>query len=211
MVVVAGRQSPRPRTNAFYGEQFLPAYQKQFGERPISVFNAHACDAFNILAEGIKRAATDDGGTLTIPRTKLKDEVYKTSNFKGLSGTITCTPTGDCATAVSIAVYKVPDWPIEGGTENPKPVFTETKTLRGGLGLGSGKMRRGASVSIPRRSAMSWLTGVPRQPRPPLGRGCGPRCVLVALALARRLHPRGGPAEPPAGRDLHRARRLPPP
>ena len=115
--------------NAFYGEEFLPAYEDQFGERPISVFNAHAYDAFNVLAEAIKKVATDDGGTLTIPRTKLKDEVYKTADYKGLSGTITCTPSGDCATAVSIAVYKVPDWPIEGGTENPKPVFTETKTL----------------------------------------------------------------------------------
>jgi branched-chain amino acid transport system substrate-binding protein len=35
--------------NAFYGQQFLPAYQKQFGERPISVFNAHAFDAANVL------------------------------------------------------------------------------------------------------------------------------------------------------------------
>jgi branched-chain amino acid transport system substrate-binding protein len=115
--------------NAFYGQQFLPAYQKQFGERPIAVFNAHAFDALNILAEALKRAGKDDGGTLTIPRTKLKDEVYKTSDYKGLSGTITCTPSGDCATSASIAVYKVPDWPIEGGTANPKPVFTETKTL----------------------------------------------------------------------------------
>jgi branched-chain amino acid transport system substrate-binding protein len=116
--------------NAFYGQQFLPAYQKQFGERPISVFNAHAFDAFNILADAIKKAATDDGGTLSIPRTKLKDEIFKTSNYKGLSGTVSCTPTGDCATAVSIAVYKVPAWPIEGGDENAKPVFTETKTLQ---------------------------------------------------------------------------------
>ena len=115
--------------NAFYGQEFLPAYQKQFGERPISVFNAHAYDAFNILAEAVKRAGKDDGGTLTIPRTKLKDELFKTSNYNGLSGTLSCTPLGDCATQASIAVYKVPDWPIEGGTENPKPVFTETKTL----------------------------------------------------------------------------------
>src|SRR6266508_4147394 len=115
--------------NAFYGQQFLPAYQKQFGQKPISVFNAHGFDAANILFEAIKRAATNEGGTLTIPRTKLKDEVYKTNNYNGLSGTITCTPLGDCATAVSIAVYKVPEWPIEGGTANPKPVFTETKTL----------------------------------------------------------------------------------
>jgi branched-chain amino acid transport system substrate-binding protein len=123
-------QTAQATKNAFYGQQFLPAYQKQFGERPISVFNAHAFDAFNILADAIKKTATDDGGTLTIPRTKLKDEIFKTSNYKGLSGTITCTPLGDCATAVSIAVYKVPDWPIAGGTENAKPVFTETKTLQ---------------------------------------------------------------------------------
>jgi len=123
-------QTAQATKNAFYGQQFLPAYQKQFGERPISVFNAHAFDAFNILADAIKKTATDDGGTLTIPRTKLKDEIFKTSNYKGLSGTITCTPLGDCATAVSIAVYKVPDWPIAGGSENAKPVFTETKTLQ---------------------------------------------------------------------------------
>jgi branched-chain amino acid transport system substrate-binding protein len=123
-------QSAQAEKNPFYGEQFLPAYKKEFGESPISVFNAHAYDALNILAEAIKKTAKDDGGTLTIPRTKLKDEVYKTSDYKGLSGTLTCTPLGDCATAVSIAVYKVPDWPIEGGTPNAKPVFTETKTLQ---------------------------------------------------------------------------------
>jgi branched-chain amino acid transport system substrate-binding protein len=122
-------QTAQANKNAFYGQQFLPAYKKEFGQSPISVFNAHGFDAFNILAEGIKRAATDEGGTLTIPRTKLKDEVFKTNDYKGLSGTLTCTPLGDCATAVSIAVYKVPAWPIEGGTPNPKPVFTETKTL----------------------------------------------------------------------------------
>ncbi len=101
--------------NAFYGQQFLPAYQKQFGQKPISVFNAHGFDAANILFEAIKRAATNEGGTLTIPRTKLKDEVYKTNNYNGLSGTITCTPLGDCATAVSIAVYKVPEVQAAGG------------------------------------------------------------------------------------------------
>jgi len=115
--------------NAFYGQQFLPAYQKQFGERPIAVFNAHSWDAFNVLAAAVKKVAKDDNGTLTIPRTKLKDEIFKTSNYNGLSGTLTCTPLGDCATQASIAVYKVPDWPIEGGSANPKPVFTETKTL----------------------------------------------------------------------------------
>src|SRR6266536_918692 len=116
-------------TNAFYGQQFLPAYQKECGTRPLSVFNAHAWDAMQILFTAIKSVAKDDNGTLTIPRTALKDAIFKTSGYKGLSGTITCTPLGDCATAVSIAVYEVPGIPVEGGTPNAKPVFTETKTL----------------------------------------------------------------------------------
>jgi branched-chain amino acid transport system substrate-binding protein len=116
-------------TNAFYGQQFLPAYQKEFGQTPISVFNAHAWDAAQILFAAIKKVAKDDNGTLTIPRTALKDAIFQTKDYKGLSGTLTCVPLGDCATAVSIAVYKVPAWPIAGGTANPKPVFTETKTL----------------------------------------------------------------------------------
>src|SRR6266536_932386 len=115
--------------NAYYGQQFLPAYQKEFGQRPVSVFNAHAWDAAQILFAAIQKVAKNDNGTLTIPRTGLKDAVYQTKDYKGLSGTISCTPLGDCATAVSIAVYKVPAWPIEGGSANPKPVFTETKTL----------------------------------------------------------------------------------
>ncbi len=117
-------------TNAFYGQQFLPAYQQEFGSRPLSVFNAHAYDAAQMIFTAIKAAAQDNNGTLTIPRTALKDAVYKTSGYKGLSGTLSCTPLGDCATAVSIAVYKVPAIPVQGGTPNPKPVFEETKTLQ---------------------------------------------------------------------------------
>ena len=115
--------------NAFYGQQFLPAYQKQFGTRPLSVFNAHAWDAMQILVTAIKQVGKDDNGTLTIPRTALKDAIFQTKDYKGLSGTLTCTPLGDCATAVSIAVYKTPGIPVQGGDLNAKPVFTETKTL----------------------------------------------------------------------------------
>jgi len=57
----------------------------------------------------------------------LRDAVQNTSNYQGVIGTLTCTPLGDCATSVTIGVYKVPDV----GFEDPsaKPVFTETKTL----------------------------------------------------------------------------------
>jgi branched-chain amino acid transport system substrate-binding protein len=114
--------------NAAYSQQFLAAYQQQFGTQPVSEFHAHAFDGVQLVFEAIKRATTNSRGTLIIPRTRLKDEMFKTSGYKGLTGTLTCSPLGDCAAAVSIAVYKVPAWPIEGGTTNPEPVFTETKT-----------------------------------------------------------------------------------
>ncbi len=114
----------------FYKNQFLPAYKSQFGTDPTSVFHAHAFDAMMILANAIKKVAIQGSdGSLTIPRTALKDAIFATSGYQGITGTITCTPLGDCATDVTIAVYKAPDWPVEGGNPNAKPVFTETKSL----------------------------------------------------------------------------------
>ncbi len=115
----------------FYQNQFLPAYKAQFGTAPTSVFHAHAYDAANILFDAIKKVGVEGSdGSLTIPRTALKDAIFATNGYQGMTGTITCTPLGDCATDVTIAVYKAPDWPVEGGNPNAKPVFTETKTLQ---------------------------------------------------------------------------------
>ena len=72
----------------------------------------------------------DDGsGNLTIPRTALKDAVLATSGYEGMTGIITCTPLGDCATDVTIGIFEYDAWPVEGGTEPADPVFSETKTL----------------------------------------------------------------------------------
>src|SRR4029450_1926249 len=88
----------------FYKNEYLPAYTDQFG-KPTSVFNAHAYDATNVLFDAIEAVAVDDGsGTLTIPRTALKDAVLATTGYEGMTGTITCTPLGDCATDVTIGV-----------------------------------------------------------------------------------------------------------
>src|SRR5439155_24262384 len=92
-------------------------------------YHTHAYDARNILVEAIKKAAINSGGTLSVPRTALKDAIFATSGYQGLTGTITCTPLGDCATEVTIAVYKAPDFPVQGGHPNGQPVFTETNTI----------------------------------------------------------------------------------
>lgn len=114
----------------FYQNQFLPAYESEFGAEPTSAFHAQAYDATNILFEAIKKVAvTNPDGSLTIPRTALKDALSATSDYQGITGTITCMPLGDCATNVTIAVYQAPDWPVDGGNPDSMPVFSETRSL----------------------------------------------------------------------------------
>jgi branched-chain amino acid transport system substrate-binding protein len=114
----------------FYTNEFLPQYKETFGTAPTSVFHAHAFDAANILFDAVKKVAVkNDDGSLSIPRQALADALYATKGYDGITGTITCTPLGDCATDVTIAVFEAPAWPVEGGEPNAQPVFSETKNL----------------------------------------------------------------------------------
>lgn len=98
-----------PDLSAFaaeYTSVFLPKYKEMFGTEPISIFHAHAFDAANIIFAAIEKVAVKDAdGTLHIGRQALRDAMYATKDFKGLTGNLTCTPTGDCADPV-IAVYE---------------------------------------------------------------------------------------------------------
>ncbi|HXF37020.1 MAG TPA: branched-chain amino acid ABC transporter substrate-binding protein [Actinomycetota bacterium] len=114
----------------FYQNEFLPAYLDQFGvDAALSVFHAHIYDAFNIWKEALEKVAIEnDDGSLTIPRMALRDALFQTSGYQGLTGTITCTELGDCATDVVIAIFQAPGWP----ELDPKaePVYTDTKSLQ---------------------------------------------------------------------------------
>ena len=107
----------------FYADEFLPAYTEVSGEdAPISVFHAHAFDAYNMLADAIEAVAFEDGGTTYIPRTALRDAFFATSGYEGVTGTLTCDENGDCADAkISVSEVKEVDgelafvrvWPEE--------------------------------------------------------------------------------------------------
>jgi branched-chain amino acid transport system substrate-binding protein len=117
------------QTNEFYSGEFIPAYQEAFGSEPLSVFHAHSYDATNVVFEAIKEVAIDNGdGSLSIPRQALRDAVFATSGYQGVTGTITCLDTGDCATDVTIGIFLAPGWPVEGGTDDPA-IYTDTKSL----------------------------------------------------------------------------------
>lgn len=87
-------------------DAFVAKYKEKYGKEPISIFHAHAYDAFMMIAAAIEKVAVKDAdGTLHIPRQALRDALYATKDFKGLTGNLTCSPTGDCADP-HIAAYQ---------------------------------------------------------------------------------------------------------
>ena len=79
-------------------EVFKVSYKNKYGTDTLSVFHAHAYDAANMLFDCIEQVAdTEDDGTTHIGRQALRDCLYDTSGFSGLTGTLNCDQYGDCA------------------------------------------------------------------------------------------------------------------
>ncbi len=94
-------------SGSFYEDEFLPAYREISGQdEPISVFHAHAYDAYTMIADAIEAVAFTDGGTTYIPRTALRDAFFATDGYEGITGTLSCDENGDCANA-KISVSEV--------------------------------------------------------------------------------------------------------
>ena len=101
---------------------FLEKHQKKYGEKPIAPFHAHAYDAAMMIFAAIEKVAKKGpDGTLYIGRKALRDALYATKNFKGLTGNLTCDKYGDCAdpkigvyrtTAENIKKLETPETPI---------------------------------------------------------------------------------------------------
>jgi len=115
---VQGFMVSSPDFTAFgstYAEKFVPAYEAKFGSTPISIFHAHAYDAMNLILGAIEKVAVQDAdGTLHIPRQALRDALYATKDYQGLTGNLTCTPTGDCADPkIAVYTYSAGQYPPE--------------------------------------------------------------------------------------------------
>jgi branched-chain amino acid transport system substrate-binding protein len=89
-----------------YISDFIPKYLERFGTEPFNIYHAHAYDAFMLIANAIEKVAVQDqDGSLHIPRQALREALYITKDHQGLTGNLSCTPTGDCADP-HIAVYE---------------------------------------------------------------------------------------------------------
>jgi hypothetical protein len=75
-------------------------------------------------------ATRSDDGSLVFQRSALGDAMFATDSYEGLTGSLTCTPLGDCAAPVRFAVYASADVPPEGTDPTTKPVFAEVLSAR---------------------------------------------------------------------------------
>jgi branched-chain amino acid transport system substrate-binding protein len=79
-------------------QQFLVSYKEILGKDPVSAFHAHAYDASMMIFEAIEQVAQqDEAGNTVIGRQALRDALYATANFEGITGSLSCNATGDCA------------------------------------------------------------------------------------------------------------------
>jgi len=107
-------------------QAFLAQYRDRYGESPQSLFHAHAYDAAAMILAAIEQVAVlDEEGGLHVGRQALRDALFATRDFDGLTGILTCTPRGDCADT-RVSVYQVvsadPDaWNPSG--DNPRKVW----------------------------------------------------------------------------------------
>ena len=110
-----------PNFSAFQAgyADFLTKHEEKFGEAPVSAFHAHAYDATNMLFAALEKVAVKNSdGSLFIPKKALRDAIFATKDHAGLTGSLSCSPTGDCG-APLIAVYELTarevggEWPPE--------------------------------------------------------------------------------------------------
>ncbi len=77
-------------------DDFLAAYEAEYGEAPSAPFWAHSYDATVMLLTAIDQVAVEDGDTLVIDRQAVRDALSSLGDFAGITGTLTCDDFGDC-------------------------------------------------------------------------------------------------------------------
>lgn len=105
-------------TDSYQG--FLSAYREKYGEDPISQFHGFAYDAAMILLDAMYKVAVQSGdGSLLIDPLAVRQAISTLVDFPGLTGSLTCSPQGDCSPLVDGRVYRFED--ADPNTFRPGP------------------------------------------------------------------------------------------
>lgn len=99
---------------------FLAKWDEEIGGVPPSGYHAHAYDATNILLGAIESVAeVGEDGTIVVGRQALRDALTATADYDGLTGSLTCNATGDCATGEALAIFQITEAELEGNWPPP--------------------------------------------------------------------------------------------
>ncbi len=104
-------------------------YETKYNTSPSSTYYLSAYDAANLLFQSIQKVALQEpDGTLHIGRQSLRDVLYATKNFKGVTGSLTCDEFGDCVFPVfNILRLDDPTAGLEGLRKNVMFSYTPEK------------------------------------------------------------------------------------
>jgi branched-chain amino acid transport system substrate-binding protein len=127
-VYASGPDAGDTADDPFYRSEYLPAFKRSSGAPPAGVFDTNAFDAVNLIFGAVRQAAQrQPGGGLLIDREKLRSALLDVKGYSGLSGTLDCSTTGDCAQGGRIAIYEAPNWPVS--RPGAEPVFSVSKSI----------------------------------------------------------------------------------
>jgi branched-chain amino acid transport system substrate-binding protein len=101
-------------------QAFLDIYRSNYGEEPISIYHPYAYDAATLLLKAIAQAAVQsEDGTLMVDPLAVREALYVVGEFTGLTGVISCSSFGDCASSAEGLVYEFTSG--DPSTFNPGP------------------------------------------------------------------------------------------
>lgn len=90
----------------------------------LQAFHAHAYDAAAIMLDTVAEVAVEnEDGSLDVDLDALRQALYATSDYPGVTGNLSCTDSGDCSAPI-IAVYQVGVDTIEDDVWPPAVVWT---------------------------------------------------------------------------------------
>lgn len=110
-------------------DQLAAAYEKKYKEKPLVSYYLSAYDAADLLFHAIEKVAINENdGTLHIGRKALREQLYHTSHFKGVTGTLSCNQFGDCSRpAFDVLRLENPSLGLEGLQSNIVFSYTSKK------------------------------------------------------------------------------------
>ena len=129
---VVGMYLSGPYVSGAAYDDFLAKWKTKFGGVPPSGFHAFAYDGTNILFDAIEKVAVvDSDGTVHIGRQALRDAITGVTDYKGLTGTLSCGPKdfssfgitnanhGDCGTGSALGIFQITQAELDGNWPPP--------------------------------------------------------------------------------------------